>query len=343
MIIGASRRVILRGLAAASAIVASLASLAPIALPAEIRQVATPDAQAELAEFAGVATDDESTLTGPLGEWVSSRFGGPDESEPLYLPSRPELPLSEPEWLDPEQLIATHAFEKDPPEPDVIEPVPVPVALWDRKQRRIERRRRKDSWLRAPLGIEKFTGIINTDEPIHHQIHNGLGDLFGIRAAWDFAPRLGLEQRLGYVRSTLNDTLHPFLPSHENFWFCDTNLMIYPRGDTRFRPFAMVGLGLVNVGFIDDRSVSWNQTLLTFPFGVGLKYRIDDRNALRIDVSDTVVYGSAAGGDGAGTMHNVAVLFAYQRRFGWPHKNYFPKQHTGPLTRLQSSVDSLAK
>ena len=293
----------------------------------------------------GVATDPQSA-SGPLLDGLSlesqaARFARDDPAPTLYAVTRPQWNDEQPEWLDPQHMVSATAFE-DIPHEALAGPPPQPSSLWERwRQQRQARRRRPATWFRYRLYFEKFTSLIRTDEPIHDQIHNGRGNLFGVRLGWDFAPRWGIETRLGYLRSAMTDTAHPLLPPHENFFFWDTSALFYLTGDVRWRPFILTGLGAVNVGFIDDQGVRWNQTLLTMPFGAGFKFRINDHNALRFEVLDNLLFGNGHGGNSR-AMDDLAVSFAFERRFGRPHKSYFPNADAGRWTRCREWFESMS-
>ncbi|HET6882723.1 MAG TPA: hypothetical protein VFI31_21325 [Pirellulales bacterium] len=274
-------------------------------------------------------------------ESLAARYARDDGELSLYTVGAPQWTENQPEWLEPQRLVSTAAFDETP-HPAMCGPKPQPSSFWERwRQQREERRKRPASWYRYRFYFEKFTSVIRTDEPIHDQIHDGRGNLFGARLGWDFAPQWGVESRLGYLRSTMTDSLHPSPTPHENFLFWDTSALLYLRGDVRFRPFVLCGLGAVDVGFIDDQGVRWNQTLMTMPFGVGFKIRFNDHNAARFEVLDNVVFGNGHGGNSR-PMHDVAVGFAYERRFGCPHKTYFPSNDGRRWTRYREWFQSMS-
>ncbi|HEX7447785.1 MAG TPA: hypothetical protein VF306_09585 [Pirellulales bacterium] len=280
--------------------------------------------------------DTAERRSGPLDRSIAAEFAGESNVEPLYVVTPPRWQPGDVDWLDRHPRIAADAFDDHRVEAVPSLPAP-PSSLWQRwRQRRQELRRQPGTWMRYPLYFEKFTGVINVNEPVHDLIHHGVGNLFGGRWGWDVAPRWGAETRLGYVRATLNDTLHPLIPAHENFLFWDADLMFYPFGDTKWRPFAMLGMGLVDLGYIDDHGREWHQQLITMPFAVGVKYRLNNLNALRLDVTDNVIFGSNQGGNGEHVMHNISVLFAFERRFGLPHRSYFPRREMSKWARFRN-------
>lgn len=280
--------------------------------------------------------DAPAPTRGPLANSLAARFACEVDDEPLYVVTPPRWRPGEVDWLDTHHRVAGEAFDDRLIEAAPLLPGP-PSSLWQRwRQRRQELRRQPGTWMRYPLYFEKFTGMINVNEPVHDLIHNGTGNLFGGRWGWDVARHFGVETRLGYVRATLNDTLYPLIPAHENFLFWDADLMFYPLGDTKWRPFAMLGMGLVDLGYIDDRGREWHQDLITLPFAVGVKYRLNNLNALRLDVTDNVIFGNNQGGNGQHVMHNISVLFAFERRFGLPHRSYFPRREMSRWARFQN-------
>jgi hypothetical protein len=271
---------------------------------------------------------------------LAARFARERAEEPLYVLTPPQWDANA-NWYDAHQSLAASAFQEAEAEP-LKHPSTAPSSLWQRwRDRRLEIRRQPGTWTRYPFYFEKFTGLAHLDEPVHGQINNGQGNLFGGRLGWDIAKYAGIETRLGYVRATLNDTAHPLIPSHENFLFWDANFLVYPFGDRRWRPFGMVGMGLADVGFIDDMGRTWHQTLITLPVAVGVKYRVNNLTALRLDVTDNIVFGTAEGGNGRHTMSNIAVFFAFERRFGLPHRSYFNHADIGTWSRLRNWFSSM--
>lgn len=295
-----------------------------------------PDESEFLPRGKAISLFDSPASRGPLRHSIAERFARETDDEPLYITTKPHWQPGELDWLDRRGPPIAEGLDEQSPS-DLLLAQPPPDSLWQRwRERRRQLRRQPGSWQRYPLYFEKFTGIINVNEPVHDLIHNGAGNLFGGRWGWDFARYAGVETRLGYVRATLKDPLAPLIPSHENFLFWDAELLIYPFGDTKWRPFAMLGMGLVDLGFIDDHGRNWHQDLITMPFSVGVKYRLDNHDALRFEVADNVIFGNNQGGNGQHVMHNVAVLFAFERRFGLPHRSYFPRRETSTWGRFKS-------
>lgn len=316
------------------ALVAAVAS-AQSGLPAASGAPRSP-AAAFPSDVAPSLFDAPAPPPGIMARSIAAEFAREADDEPLYEVRPPRWQPGDANWVERQQQVAVDALQDDSIRQASLVSSP-PSSFWQRwRERRQELRRQPGTWQRYPLYFEKFTGIINVNEPVHDQIHTGVGSLFGGRWGWDVARHWGVESRLGYVRATLNDTLHPLIPGHENFLFWDADLMFYPLGDTKWRPFAMLGMGLVDLGYIDDRGRKWHQDLITMPFAVGVKYRLNNLNALRLDVTDNVVFGNNQAGNGQHVMHNVSVLFAFERRFGLPHRSYFPHRDMSAWARFRN-------
>jgi hypothetical protein len=61
--------------------------------------------------------------------------------------------------------------------------------------------------------------------------------------------------------------------------------------------------------------------LFSVPFGIGFKYRIDQRLAIRFDLQDNYAF---AGGNDVDAMNNISIVGGMELRFGGRRKNYWP-------------------
>ena len=115
-----------------------------------------------------------------------------------------------------------------------------------------------------------------------------------------------------------------------------------PAGEGKVRIVLSGPMIVSSVGFIDDRGVRWSENLLTLPVAAGFKYRFNRVDAVRLDVTDFVVFGSARGGNGRSVMHDPAVFFAYERRFGLPRKTYFAQSKANRWERAKAWLSSMS-
>lgn len=180
---------------------------------------------------------------------------------------------------------------------------------------------RARSWTNRPVSFGGFIGGMFSTELIGGRVEQEPSFFTGGRLGWDASETWGLETRLGLAEMNLrgeNDAV--FLDKNElTIW--DADLMYYPWGESRLRPFLTLGLGFLQHDFVDDTGVRVKDTLFAIPFGLGFKYRVDQRLALRFDVQDNFAF---AGGHDIDSTNNIAVTAGVEIRFGGRKKNYWP-------------------
>ena len=177
-----------------------------------------------------------------------------------------------------------------------------------------------DSWLTRPLGMSYFAGGMFLDDPIQNVVGGDAGITYGGRLSWDFGPHWGIETRFAGTNSGVRDlvTGNDLDPAKIFYW--DVNWLWYWTGDTRWRPYALVGSGMFDIDF-DSPAQRYHDTLVTLPFGVGMKYRHSTRMALRFELLDNYVFSSGRLSD----MHNVSLTAGLEIRFGGGRsRSYWP-------------------
>jgi hypothetical protein len=107
--------------------------------------------------------------------------------------------------------------------------------------------------------------------------------------------------------------------NHLFFW--DAYALYYPWGESACRPFLLAGVGATAMSFIDRTDVSYKPTLFTVPIGAGIKYRVNDFCAIRMECADYMGFG---GGRTIELLHNVTVTGGLEIRFGGPRRAYWP-------------------
>lgn len=201
----------------------------------------------------------------------------------------------------------------------------------------------RESWLRRPLNATWFLGGVVGSPMIDDWVRGDGGVFGGVRLGWDFDHYWGAEFRLAFGSMQLidsqravdaqhwHDTLAGFSPNdpyyhrfdgtrNADMFLYDINLLYYPRGDDPIRPYLTVGIGGAQFTLIDRLGRSYEATLLTMPFGIGLKYHWTDWLALRFELCDNVSFGAA----GLSTMHNISVVGAAEFRLGGSRRSYWP-------------------
>jgi hypothetical protein len=176
------------------------------------------------------------------------------------------------------------------------------------------------SWLNRPLSAGWFIGGLVGDDLVDDQISMHSDFLTGIRLGWDFEHFWGTEIRLGWSEVELSDVNQPPRPRPGNFFIADVNYLRYFWGDSQVRPFWSLGLGLSTFNFEDSSGLGYNESLVTFPLGVGVKYQPRPWMAARVDLQDNV---TIAGG-GLDAMQNFTFSVGAEMRFGSRPRSYWP-------------------
>jgi hypothetical protein len=179
-----------------------------------------------------------------------------------------------------------------------------------------------DSWLNRPYSIGLLTGGLLADTPIRNHVNGTSGYLIGARLGWDVEYFWGVETRIASSYVGLRDAQGLQRIGNMGVFLWDSNILYYPLGDTQWRPFAIVGLGMGQYRFTDDLQNKLNETTFSVPFGGGLKYRHNSAWAFRIDLIDNL---SLRSGSGLATMQNISLTAGLEAHFGiGPRRSYWP-------------------
>ncbi|MEX2139736.1 MAG: outer membrane beta-barrel protein [Pirellulales bacterium] len=178
------------------------------------------------------------------------------------------------------------------------------------------------SWLNRPYYTGFFLGALHGDTLIPGEINQSIGFFGGFRLGWDYDTYWGLETRVGFSELGLDFIDEPSvdgLATDIVVW--DASLVYHPWGDSRWRPYFSLGVGLVDYDFLDELGLRHSDAVVGLPWGVGLKYRQSDWIAMRFDLLDNVAFGGKAGFE---TMNNLSLTAGLEFRFGGTRKSYFP-------------------
>jgi hypothetical protein len=201
----------------------------------------------------------------------------------------------------------------------------------------------RESWLRRPASATWFLGIVHGSTVLDDWLGEKQGIFGGVRFGWDFNHYWGTEFRLAFSNLDLWDSarakqaqrwaddarrLDPNDPYRWRFdgnrngdlFLWDFNALYYPWGDTRLRPYCLVGIGATRISFMDRLSRNYDSTHLTMPVGLGLKYLWTDWMALRFECLDNIAFGAA----GVNTLHHLSVTGGVEVRFGGSRASYWP-------------------
>lgn len=304
---------------------------------------------------AGAAKDmDEPGLDSPLADWRSSRLrlaeelavpetvGSADVLEPAtpgdLLPAMPSAdPLHDDPYLqlDPEIVGLDPTGEnRNEGYDQAIEAPGERFPRWRRFRSRffgppIDGRHRgrgfpleRESWLNRPFHVGGFAGGFFADDPIAGRIRAGDGFMAGGRVGWDWHHFWGFEARLARSTVAMEDPRQRREMGDLRAYLGDIDLLYYPFGDARWRPYMSLGMGFTDLDLIDDLDRHIHETVFSVPLGGGVKYRFNERLAFRLDLFLDFAATASARLDG---MANVGLSCGLEYRLGGlSRRTYFP-------------------
>ena len=179
----------------------------------------------------------------------------------------------------------------------------------------------RSSWRNRPWSAGLFAGGVFADDPIPGEVNQDGGLIVGGRIGYDLDHYLGVESRFSFANPGVDYAVNAQRQGDNGrilAW--DADVLYYPWGDARWRPFLLWGLGVATYDFHRANGAAVNQAALAMPFGVGIKHRWDERLAIRIDLLDHLTMGS---GD-LDAMHNITLTIGGEIRFGGVRLSYWP-------------------
>ncbi len=198
------------------------------------------------------------------------------------------------------------------------------------------------NWTAYPLSIGCFAGAVNGGPLIEDWVGTTTGFDGGWRLGWDFGPSFGCEMRMAFGDPKLYDSYRADQaltaldnadgvprndPRRNRFddriaelfqW--DFDILFYPWGETRLRPYFLTGMGLSNIFFTDRLDQNYQTTSLALPLGMGVKYLCSQQLAVRLDLLDDIALSS----NHLVTQQNVSLTAGVEFRFGGSRKVYWP-------------------
>jgi hypothetical protein len=178
------------------------------------------------------------------------------------------------------------------------------------------------SWLNRPYYLGGDIGTVWLTRPINSDLTNDIDMFGGVFAGCDWDYYWGTE--LAINRATpeiINETTTGRDAKRGDALMEETvSLMYYPWGDSLFRPYWRLGIGATEIDYPTDRGHRRDETLWTFPIGIGLKYPFRRFLAARAEFADQL----ALGNDGVATQHDLTLTFGLEWRFGAHPRSYWP-------------------
>ncbi|HVX14452.1 MAG TPA: outer membrane beta-barrel protein [Pirellulales bacterium] len=180
----------------------------------------------------------------------------------------------------------------------------------------------RESWLYHPFNVSVFEGALFATAPVKPEFKNGAGFFTGFRLGWDFGTHFGGETRFGFSKIFFLDPTQSIQTGSQQIFYFDTNLLIYPWGDTRVRPFISIGGGLADMVITGKNGLGLHPDVFNTPFGLGVKYRLGPRVAFRADFKDNLTF---SGSGGMRTLNNIELVGGLEIHFGGgDRRSYWP-------------------
>ena len=180
----------------------------------------------------------------------------------------------------------------------------------------------KTSWKNRPYHVDWFLGPMFGDDLVGNRVAQD-NDLFGgIRLGWDFDYFWGLETRFGWSNPNVQFNEPQAVANNGSYFVSDVDLIYYPWGDSKIRPYILLGAGVARIDFVDSSSVNFNTTLFTMPHGGGLQFALRPSMIFRFEVLNNLSFGA----DGVDTMQNFSFSAGMEYRFGSRSASYWPWQ-----------------
>ncbi|MEQ8835411.1 MAG: hypothetical protein RID07_01250 [Lacipirellulaceae bacterium] len=178
----------------------------------------------------------------------------------------------------------------------------------------------RTSWLNRPYHVDWFLGPLLSDDLVTGSVGQS-NDLFGgFRIGWDFDYYWGIQGRLGWSNPDIQTAATAGNPPSGNYFVGDIDILYYPWGDTKVRPYMLLGVGLAEVGSVNPDGSGKEITLLGMPFGGGVEFPQTPWLVWRLEVLDNLAFGA----DGVSTMHNISLTAGMELRLGARPRSYWP-------------------
>lgn len=180
----------------------------------------------------------------------------------------------------------------------------------------------KTSWKNRPYHVDWFLGPMFGDDLVSNKVAQD-NDLFGgIRFGWDFDYYWGLETRFGWSNPNIQFTEPQAVAQNGSYFSGDLDLIYYPWGDSKFRPYILLGAGVARIDFVDSADINFNTTLFSMPMGGGVQFALKPSLIMRLEVLNNLSFGA----DGVDTMQNFSFSAGMEYRFGAKRASYWPWQ-----------------
>jgi hypothetical protein len=176
------------------------------------------------------------------------------------------------------------------------------------------------SWLNRPYYLGGNIGTAWLTRPINSDLTNDVDMFGGVFAGCDWDYYWGTEFSINRATPEIINKNARDADRGDRLMEESLSLMYYPWGDSLFRPYWRVGIGATEIDYPTDDGYRRDETLWTFPIGIGLKYPFRRYLAARAEFTDQL----ALGNEGVAAQHDLTLTFGLEWRFGVHPRSYWP-------------------
>jgi hypothetical protein len=176
------------------------------------------------------------------------------------------------------------------------------------------------SWLNRPYYGGGELGSLWMTRSVEPSVSDDIDAFGGVFFGCDWDHYWGSELALHWATPELINSAAPDAEPGDSLTLWSANLMYYPWGDSCVRPYWRWGIGATTLEFPTDAGALRDETLWTFPIGMGIKYPVRRWLAARAELTDHW----ALGNSGVATQHNFSLTLGLEWRFGAHPRSYWP-------------------
>ncbi|MAT70934.1 MAG: hypothetical protein CMJ58_15590 [Planctomycetaceae bacterium] len=178
----------------------------------------------------------------------------------------------------------------------------------------------RSSWLNRPLHVDWFAGPLLSDQLVAGTVGQSNDVLAGLRLGWDFDYYWGLDWRFGWSSPLLDQNVTSD-QIEGSYFVSDIDIVYYPWGDSKVRPYLLAGMGLAQVETLRPATGQTEDvTLLGMPFGGGIRFLQTPWLSWRLEILDNLAWGN----DGVRTLNNFSFTAGMEIRLGAKSNSYWP-------------------
>ena len=176
------------------------------------------------------------------------------------------------------------------------------------------------SWRNRPYYVGGELGNLWMTRSVEPSVSDDIDAFGGIFFGCDWDHYWGSELSLHRATPELINSAAPDAEPGDSLSLCSASLMYYPWGDSWVRPYWRWGIGATTLEYPTDAGPVRDETLWTFPIGMGVKYPVRRWLAARAELTDHWAWGNG----GVATQHNISLTLGLEWRFGAHPRSYWP-------------------